>query len=80
MLGSHLGDEPEGEAVVDSIDGVYNESKSAYSMLAKLSGFSNMQEVLEIFATKLVQNLLTSNNTQDQEHIRIVDLSLDVLS
>jgi len=38
MLGAHLCEEPEDEARLDTIDGVYNESKSAYSMLAKMSG------------------------------------------
>lgn len=39
-----------------------------------------MQEVLEIFAQKLVQNLMTSANSTSEEHIRLVDLSLEVLS
>lgn len=39
-----------------------------------------MQEVLEIFATKLVQNLLSSGESSDPENMRIIDLSLDVLS
>lgn len=38
-----------------------------------------MQEVLEIFAQKLVQNLMVSAESTDIEHIRLVDLSLDVL-
>jgi hypothetical protein len=54
MLGAHLCEEPEEEARLDTIDGVYNESKSAYSMLAKMSGQNSMMEVLEIFAQKLV--------------------------
>lgn len=54
MLGAHLCEEPEDEARLDTIDGVYNESKSAYSMLAKMSGQNSMMEVLEIFAQKLV--------------------------
>jgi sugar phosphate permease len=59
MLGARLADEPEDEGVCD-IEGIHNESKSSYAMLAKLSGQQNMQEVLEIFAQKLVQNLLNS--------------------
>jgi hypothetical protein len=78
MLGAQLAEEPEGEAL-DTIEGVYNESKSAYLMLAKMSGQNNMQEVLEIFATKLVQNLLSVDSTEP-ESMRIIDLSLDVLS
>jgi hypothetical protein len=54
MLGAHLSEEPEGEAALDTIEGVYNETKSAYGTLAKLSGHQTMQEILEIFATKLV--------------------------
>ena len=54
MLGAHLCEEPEEEARLDTIDGVYNESKSAYSMLAKMSGQNSMMEVLEIFAQTLV--------------------------
>ena len=38
MLGAHLCAEPEEESPLDTIEGVYNESKSAYSMLAKMSG------------------------------------------
>jgi hypothetical protein len=60
MLGSHLSSEPESEAALDTIEGVYNESKNAYQMISQLSGQNSMQEVLEIFAQKLVQNLMTS--------------------
>ena len=49
-------------------------------MLAKMSGQQSMQEVLDIVAQKLVQNLMSSGESSDPEHIRIVDLSLDVLS
>ena len=34
MLGAHLCEEPENESALDTIDGVYNESKNAYCMLA----------------------------------------------
>ena len=55
MLGAHLSSEPEDENLqVDSIEGAYNESKSAYAMLAKLSGQQSMQAILEIFTQKLV--------------------------
>ena len=60
MLGSNLSSEPESEAALDTIEGVYNESKNAYQMISQLSGQNSMQEVLEIFAQKLVQNLMTS--------------------
>jgi len=55
MLGAHLSSEPDDEAFpVDTLEGAYNESKSAYTMLAKLSGYQTMQEVVEIFTQKLV--------------------------
>lgn len=38
MLGSHLCAEPESEAALDTIEGVYNESKNAYQMISQLSG------------------------------------------
>lgn len=79
MLAATLCEEPEGEAALDTIEGIYNESRSSYQMLAKLSGQNTMQEVLEIFATKFVQNLLGSNDSTDLDQVRIVDLSLDVL-
>lgn len=79
MLGAHLSEEPEGEAALDTIEGVYNETKSAYGTLAKLSGHQTMQEILEIFATKLVQNLLRSTDSSDRDQVQIVDLSLEVL-
>ena len=79
MLGARMAEEPEDEGVCD-IEGAYNESKSAYAMLAKMSGQSNMQEVLDIFAQKLVQNLLNSATSDTTDNRRLVDLSLDVLS
>lgn len=79
MLGAHLSEEQEGEAALDTIEGVYNETKSAYGTLAKLSGHQTMQEILEIFATKLVQNLLRSTDSSDRDQVQIVDLSLEVL-
>ena len=44
LLGSHLSDDANGsdsveQSALDSIDGVYNESKNAYIMLAQLSGY-----------------------------------------
>jgi hypothetical protein len=61
MLGAHLSSEPDDESFpVDTLEGAYNESKSAYVMLARLSGQQSMQEVLEIFTQKLVQNLMSS--------------------
>ena len=69
MLGAHLSEEPEGEAALDTIEGVYNETKSAYGTLAKLSGHQTMQEILEIFATKLVQNLLRSTDSSDRDQV-----------
>ena len=38
LLGSNLSNEPECDDGLDTLDGVYNESKTAYHMLAQLSG------------------------------------------
>lgn len=43
LLGSHLAEDAngsdDGPQTVESIDGIYNESKSAYAVLAQLSGY-----------------------------------------
>ena len=43
LLGSHLAEDAngsdDGPQAIDSIEGVYNESKNAYAVLAQLSGF-----------------------------------------
>ena len=49
-------------------------------MLAKLSGQNNMEEILETFAQKIIQNLMTSAVSDKEEDKRIVDLSLEVFS
>jgi len=54
LLGSNLSNDPEAEDALDTLDGVYNESKTAYHMLAQLSGQSNMEEILDIFAQKII--------------------------
>lgn len=38
MMGAQLCEEPEDENAIDTIEGIYNESRSAYRMLASLSG------------------------------------------
>ena len=54
LLGSNLSNEPEEDGALDTLDGVYNESKTAYHMLAQLSGQNNMEEILDIFAQKII--------------------------
>ena len=39
-----------------------------------------MQIILEIFAQKIVQNLIQSAGSTEDEHMKIVDLTLTVLS
>jgi len=65
LLGSHFSEDANGSddgraSALDSIDGVYNESKNAYAVLAQLSGYQSMQQILEIFATKIIGNLMGS--------------------
>lgn len=80
LLGSNLSNEPEADDALDTLDGVYNESKTAYHMLAQLSGQNNMEEILDIFAQKIISNLMTAAVADTEEAKRIVDLSLEVFS
>ena len=48
--------------------------------IAQLCGYQNIQTVLDVFAQKIVQNLISSSGSNEQEHVRIVDLTLAVLS
>lgn len=67
MLGSQLAGDANGaedESVCYTTEGVYNESKEAYSSLAQLAGFTSMQAILEIFAQKLIGNLMHSAEKQ----------------
>ena len=80
MLGQNLSNEPECDDALETFDGVYNESKTAYHMLAQLSGQNNMEEILDIFAQKIISNLMTSASSDKEEDRRIVDISLEVFN
>jgi hypothetical protein len=80
MLGQSMICEPDANDVLDSLDGVYNESAQAMDKVAQLCGYQNIQTVLDIFAQKIVQNLISSAGSTEAEHMRIVDLTLSVLS
>jgi len=43
-------------------------------------GYQTLPEILEVFAEKLVSNLMSSADSTKEEHRRIVDVSLDTLS
>lgn len=58
---------------VDTIDGVYNESQQAYNTIAQLAGYQSIQAVLEIFAQKMIGNLMHSAKKSSQNHAWIVD-------
>ena len=49
-------------------------------MLAQLSGQSGMEDILDIFAQKIISNLMTSAVSDKVEDKRIVDLSLEVFA
>ena len=49
------------------------ETKASYDVLARLSGHNTMEEVLEIFAQKIIRNLMTSSVDDEGEEKRIVD-------
>ena len=49
-------------------------------MLAQLSGQNNMEEILDIFAQKIISNLMTSASSDKEEDRRIVDISLEVFN
>ena len=82
MLGSTLAEENNPTTVkpVDTLDGVYNESQLSFNTIAQLIGFSKMTDVMEIFAQKLISNLLASANSLNGEHMKVVDYSLDTLA
>lgn len=81
MLGAHLA-KPEDvdDSPIDTLDGIYNETSNGYQALANLAGFTQMEDILSLFADKLVGNLMASAESQTPEHMRIVDLSLEILS
>ena len=56
------------------------ESKSTYDILAKLSGQNSIDDILDVFAQKIISNLMTSAESEKEEDKRIVDLSLNVFS
>ena len=63
-----MSDEPDDKIALDTLDGVYNESQKSYTILAQLSGFSDMKEILAVFAEKMIQNLMTSCESTLEEH------------
>ena len=73
-------EEPDASDVLDSLDGIYNESAKSIDMVARLCGYTTMQSILEIFAQKIVQNLVSSAGSSEAEHMKIVDLTLSVLN
>ena len=64
----------------DEEEGLRFESTATYDLLARLSGQNTMGEVLDIFAQKIISNLMTSAESDEEEDKRIVDLSLEVFS
>lgn len=80
LLANNLSDDPDDKIGLDTLDGVYNESQKSYQILAQLSGFNEMKEILAVFAEKMIQNLMTSCESTQEEHRQIVDLTLEVLS
>jgi hypothetical protein len=59
-IGHSMIEDPEKDDVLDSLDGIYNVSTRALDCLANLAGYQTMQIILEIFAQKIVQNLIQS--------------------
>ena len=80
LLGNSLSNNEEADDALEVLDGVYNESKVAYHMLAQLSGQNSMEEILEIFAQKIISNLQTQASPDKPEEKRLVDISLEVFS
>lgn len=63
----------------ETIDGLYNsENEPALAVLAKLCGHQTIQLILEIFARKIITNLMHFESKHS--HKRIVTTSLDVFS
>lgn len=54
MLGQSMLADVDVNDVLDSLDGVYNESAQAIDKVAQLCGYNNMQTILDIFAQKIV--------------------------
>ena len=67
------------KALRDFFDGETN-AFDGYDSLAKLSGYNKMNEVMNIFAQKIISNLMTSSVSGKEEDKKIVDLSLEVLN
>ena len=54
MLGQSMLADVDVNDVLDSLDGVYNESAQAIDKVAQLCGYNNIQTILDIFAQKIV--------------------------
>lgn len=82
LLCSHLYQEQNGEVegAYDNGSDVDTESSTSLQMLAQLCGQASMPVCLEIFIDKIVQNLMSSANSDKSEEKRIVDQSLDVFN
>ena len=55
------------------IDKIKYDQKTAHDILAQLSGYNSMEEILDIFAQKIIRNLMTSTVDDDGDEKRIVD-------
>ena len=54
------------------------DNNASYDVLARLSGHNTMGEILEMFAQKIIRNLMSSSVDDEGGEKRIVDQSLDV--
>ena len=65
---------------LEEIGSMINGSQVAYQNLAQLLGYNSMEDILNIFAQKIIINLQASAQPNQAEDLKLIDSALDVFT